>query len=39
VNKDIISDKDLRRILLHREPKEAVESDGKGWQFLANATA
>lgn len=36
VNKDIISDKDLSKLLLHREQHEAVERDGKGWQYLVS---
>lgn len=39
VNKEIISEDDLKRLLLQREPEEAIERDGKGWQFLANATS
>ena len=39
VNSHIISEKDLVKLLLHRDmdgKQKAVETDGRGWQFLAS---
>ena len=36
INQDIISDKDLKNILLKRGDA-AIEKDGKGWQFIPQA--
>eukprot|EP00293_Proteomonas_sulcata_P010742 CAMPEP_0184305160 /NCGR_PEP_ID=MMETSP1049-20130417/14502_1 /TAXON_ID=77928 /ORGANISM="Proteomonas sulcata, Strain CCMP704" /LENGTH=220 /DNA_ID=CAMNT_0026617161 /DNA_START=30 /DNA_END=692 /DNA_ORIENTATION=+ len=36
VNSEIIGDEDLRNILLKRG-KQAIEKDGKGWQFIPQA--
>jgi len=32
VNKDIVNDDDLKRLLLDRETENAISADGKGWQ-------